>query len=985
MRKICGIIIWSIVLIFNVSAFCQTAPGGVTGSQAWFKTNRLPNGNFYWKDFGGNEAKLNNWNTATEYSNIGRYFNFNPALYLDGGSRQFFLNQTNLQQGTIIGLFGYTGINFNSENILFGIKGRVNEGVLITNDNVVNSTERNGEVLDYGSTDGEDLYRKQDNSEGSNAKFRERSLKIVSYYQYQQPNSSVWGEDQQSNLTLGYGYINNANGLSTYSLTNFGNNFYGYIPELLVYSRVLNPLERRKAETYLALKYGVSLSNSYIDSDDKLIWDWSDNTAYNNRITGIIRDDVSGINQPYSTTSYEEGPYFSDAYDSYVEQNYRDQSSRYRLLVMGQFPGNDLTDKNATLWGDDNGALTTQNSGGIAGIKRMNRTWKLVTNTLPPTAEQKTLLFNNNGLQLDSGFGTSTFINTTASSKGTSVTSVPLQGKNGYFEFKVVTTGSEIQVKFGAQDGEPSTSDYGIRIDANGGAYAIESTKSPDYLHGMTDNVHTITIEKKENEIYINIYNENGDKHITTKKLTIIPADVGKSFYGVVSLEKKRTDVSLTILHSGFKASGARVELSFDNSRAAEFAANTDKSFLIIDRSGTGNFGVDDVEYYPVSDIDNNRRKIIFNNVIWDADGNGKDVFSFGYKNTAVKLIALVEGTAPTCADEVLQQNGKIDIDVKEGLPGYKYTLNKTGTTTVLQTGTFYDPKITLTNIEAGSYDLTLEMVGTNFEKTGGSGQAATAGSMAMLEPGNGSLQWGVTDFFSDKYIGFISQRTTRNSALLNYGVQIKQGQLYFWNKGTASVAPLGTLTKNSIIKLEMQNGILQCWVNGTLAGTQNLAAGDSGVQYYAFTALDGTNNGIYNLTHTGFVTSPAKLAWTTASYLNITEGDGITSKVVQKIELEAPECREIFPPVNPVINEKLIVASVPSRAGTNFNIYVNLDAPSEIMVLIFNATGSLITQLRNPQTQQSSIFTTSISAPGIYIVKAMTAEGEFSKSIIIN
>lgn len=984
MKKVKSLLILCLVLCTHLFCYSQS-PGGINGAQVWFKTNRLSNVYFNWQDFGGDAVKLNNWNTSIEYSYFGRYYNFNPALYLYSGSRQFFLNQTNLQQGTIIGLYSHVGTGFNSENILFGITGRANEGTIITNDRVVNSNERDAEVLDYGSTDGEDLYRKQDNSEGSVDKFRERSLKIVSYYQYQQPNSSVWGEDQKSNLTLGYGYLNAANGLSTYPATNFANNFNGYIPELLVYSRVLTPFERLKIETYLAIKYGVSLSNSYIGSDDKLIWDWNANTTYNNRITGIMRDDISGLNQPFSTTSYEETPYFSDGFDSYQDTAVRDLSSQYRLLAMGQFPGNSLADKNTVLWGDDNGALTTQNTGGIAGIKRMTRTWKLITNVLPPAPEQKTLLFNSTGQQADSDFAKATFTNKTVSSTGISVTKIPLQEKTGYLEFKPLTAGSAIIVKFGSQSGSSSPSDYGVKIEANGSVYALENVKQPVSLGTITVNYHKVTLEKKGNEVYINAYDPNGNKAFTTKTLTILPADADKSFYGVISLEKKNTDVSLTVVHGGFVPTGSRIELSYDSSRALEFEKNPEKSFLIIDRSGTGNFEVDKIEYYPISEIDPSRKKIIFNNIIWDTDSNGKDVFSFGYKTATARLIALEDGIAPTCKDGVLQQDGKINIEIKEGIPGYKYTLTKTGNTAVLQTGTFYNAKTTLTNLEAGSYDLTLEMLGTNFEKTLVAAQSASVTSTALSVPGNGSIEWAVTDFTSDKYIGFINQKTNRSSAYLNYGVQIKQNQLYFWNKGTASSSPLATLEKGSKIKLEIQGGILKCWVNTAQVGTQPMAPADIALTYYGFVALEGVNNAIYNLLHTGFVTSPAKLIWETANYLNITEADGITNKVVQKIVLTAPQCKEAVLPPTPVTTDNLVVAPVPSKVGANFNINVKLDNPSEVTVLIFNTAGILIQELRNSELQKLNTFTTSIPTTGIYIIKVLTTEGEFSKSIIIN
>lgn len=983
-------IIWSFVLVINFIGYSQS-PGGVPGSQVWFKTNQLPNGYFNWQDFSGNGVKFNDWNSTKEYTYTNRNFNFNTGLYMNGWSSEFFLNQTNLQQATIIGIFGFVTTNFNYETTIFGVKGRPNESTLITNDKIVDSAERGSEILDYGEANGEDLYRKQDNSEGSEAKFRERSLKIVSYYQYQQPNISVWGEDQNSSITLGNVHINEPNGFSTYTMKNFYNNLYGYLPELFVYSRILTLLERRKAETYLAVKYGVSLTNSYIASDDKLIWDYSANTAYNNRITGIMRDDASGLNQPFSTTSYEEGPYYSDSYDSYQDPAYRDQSTRYRLLAMGQMPANELADKNAALWGDDNGILATKDAGGIAGIKRMARTWKLVTNIPNPTAEQKKLLFNSKGFEVDSNLGKSTFTSDYAYVEGISVTKTPTQKKNGYLEFKTVAKGSDVTVKFGAQNGLAGPMDYGIKMDANGSIYAIENTKQPVYLGVIIPNYHKTTIEKKGNQVFINIYDPNGVKSITTRILTVLPADLDKDFYGVVSSVNKTVDFSLTVLHGGFIATGSRVELSYDSSRAAEFANYTDRSYLIIDRSGTGEFGVDNVEYLPISEIDNTRKKIIFNNVLWDTDGNGKDVFSFGYKDKAVKLIAVEEAIPPTCVDGVLQQDGKINIEVKEGFPAYKYTLNKTGTSTVLQTGTFNEPKKTLTNLEAGNYDLTLEMVGTNFERSGGSSFAMVASvtNTSLITSGNGSLEWTVSDIFDyvyeDKYIGFIDQKTILTRDALSYGVHIEVGgRLSFFSRGGTYNVVLATLSKGDRIKLEMQNDILKCSVNGSLVGTTNLYQSEVGKPYFGFIGFEGTSNGIYNLTHTGFVNSSTKLGWSTATYLTITEGDGIASKVVQKIEIKAPECKEILPPVTPPVTDNLVVAPVPSKAGANFNIYVKLNNPSEMMVLIFNTAGTLITQLRNPELQKTGTFTTSIPTSGIYIIKVLTTEGEFSKSIII-
>jgi hypothetical protein len=88
MKRINNLLIWSFVLWINILSYGQS-PGGVNGAQAWFKTNRLTNGYFNWQDYSGDGVKLNKWNSENEYLSSGRYFNFNPALYLDGGSQQY--------------------------------------------------------------------------------------------------------------------------------------------------------------------------------------------------------------------------------------------------------------------------------------------------------------------------------------------------------------------------------------------------------------------------------------------------------------------------------------------------------------------------------------------------------------------------------------------------------------------------------------------------------------------------------------------------------------------------------------------------------------------------------------------------------------------------------------------------------------------------------------------------------------------------------
>lgn len=86
----------------------------------------------------------------------------------------------------------------------------------------------------------------------------------------------------------------------------------GRIPEVIVYDRAILGSERQRIETYLALKYGVTLDNTnggtsgdYINSNNNTFWDASDNPSYHNDVIGIGRDDNSGLVQKQSHSKFD--------------------------------------------------------------------------------------------------------------------------------------------------------------------------------------------------------------------------------------------------------------------------------------------------------------------------------------------------------------------------------------------------------------------------------------------------------------------------------------------------------------------------------------------------------------------------------------------------------------------------------------------------------------------------------------------------------
>lgn len=95
--------------------------------------------------------------------------------------------------------------------------------------------------------------------------------------------------------------------LGTYS-NNVQKAFKGQIAVLLVYNSVLRGKTRQSIETYLALKYGISLTNGkdYLSFDKKVIFNLENRQGYSSRITGIGRDDASGLLQKQAHSTEKE-------------------------------------------------------------------------------------------------------------------------------------------------------------------------------------------------------------------------------------------------------------------------------------------------------------------------------------------------------------------------------------------------------------------------------------------------------------------------------------------------------------------------------------------------------------------------------------------------------------------------------------------------------------------------------------------------------
>ncbi|MFD0863446.1 LamG-like jellyroll fold domain-containing protein [Sungkyunkwania multivorans] len=140
----------------------------------------------------------------------------------------------------------------------------------------------------------------------------------------------------------------------------------GEIAEVLVYNRAItNATERDQIDTYLALKYGVSLNKDYIAVDASItnpLWDYGNTGGFDNDITGIGREDCQGLYQKQSISSANDG-----------------------IVAIGNIsldPSNNantstINNLNFMLWGNNGGNAAWASSNNPSGFFVLDRKWKV--------------------------------------------------------------------------------------------------------------------------------------------------------------------------------------------------------------------------------------------------------------------------------------------------------------------------------------------------------------------------------------------------------------------------------------------------------------------------------------------------------------------------------------------------------------------------------------------------------------------------------
>ncbi|GAA4270708.1 choice-of-anchor D domain-containing protein [Hyunsoonleella aestuarii] len=178
----------------------------------------------------------------------------------------------------------------------------------------------------------------------------------------------------------------------------------GMLTEIISYTSPNSALNQQKIQSYLGVKYGVTLQNSastattyrlndvdYIDSQGAVIWDTSVNNGHNYDVAGIGRDDASLLDQRQSRSQNDE----SDIDGPTTGFLTMSLTSTYATNKENIANTTALSDRQFLMWGNNNADIngsainvTVDMSEDIVGVKpttnvsftAIPRIWKVVEN-----------------------------------------------------------------------------------------------------------------------------------------------------------------------------------------------------------------------------------------------------------------------------------------------------------------------------------------------------------------------------------------------------------------------------------------------------------------------------------------------------------------------------------------------------------------------------------------------------------------------------
>ena len=365
--------------IFFTVAFNLQEPGGIATIPAfWFRADAgveeasnddAEDGDAvqFWLDQSGNgyngeQSDVTDRPTFSQTSSI----NNNPVLSFDGSSSNLPIRDLNYDLTT----------NTLGEITIFSVvkSDQTDEGIIVSfdrssffrfalnhqnNPNFGLSTNVGTDIDDFNAnTPAEDGFAHlvaADFNASSNSKnlYLDGVADATNGAAHSPAGSNLGNTDSGDGEIPRFGYIGTGSEANTFDESGSpGNILNGDLAEIIYYESELSAADRLRIESYLAIKYGLTLPGDYVSSDGSTVWDATANAGYLNGIAGIAVDDATLLSQSES------------------------QSETAGAILTAEDAG--LLDGDYIIWGHD-GDGTALTAGVGTRDSRIEREWKFQT------------------------------------------------------------------------------------------------------------------------------------------------------------------------------------------------------------------------------------------------------------------------------------------------------------------------------------------------------------------------------------------------------------------------------------------------------------------------------------------------------------------------------------------------------------------------------------------------------------------------------
>jgi len=373
---------YGIVLLWiGMISWMQAAlPGGVSGVQLWLRADKgisVSSGSSVsqWDDQSGNGWDATQSNGTYQPTWTDNTANFNPALsfhdhFLDVDYHKE-LNGADLTVLTVV-LANGSNNNWRSPWTTRDDtpqKGHILYRLKTSNDyDYWNGNGSSWNRLDTGVTPTWNYEILTTRAENANIIGTSINKKVyIQGVEKGSKNNQTFSPNTQQPFRIGKGSTETTDGQYPW---------YGYITETIVFNEPLDDTDRNRVESYLALKYGITLTQTqdYSDCGSNTVWSASSNSGYGNDIAGLSLDtgtNCSDLDQRVSKSIDDDAVITMSTDTDFSSAN---PGSRPQLSSSsGSF----------LIWSNDDGGNGWTDTGAPAGGQILERKWKVQKSGTP--------------------------------------------------------------------------------------------------------------------------------------------------------------------------------------------------------------------------------------------------------------------------------------------------------------------------------------------------------------------------------------------------------------------------------------------------------------------------------------------------------------------------------------------------------------------------------------------------------------------------